>query len=182
MPKCKKCGLEYSKKSNNQKYCHKCGIINRKEHSKKYKKEWYIKNRDRLLLKAKKYIKDNKEIIKLRNKTYYEKNKHKEEFMIKIRNLTKKNYQKNKMNIRLYGRKYNVKKRYNLGWEDYLGLTKKCKICSFDKIVDLHHIDGNKKNNEKSNLMGLCPNHHFLIHKKGYTLKQLKEEFKDGKI
>lgn len=158
-------------------------LVNKnKEKIRKYKKEWYIKNRDRLLLKAKNYIKNNKEIIELRNKTYYEKNKHKEEFMIKIKNRTKKNKEKNREHTNLYGRKYNVKKRYNLEWNDYLGLTKKCKICSFNKIVDLHHIDGNKKNNKKSNLMGLCPNHHFLIHKKGYTLKQLKEEFKNEKI
>lgn len=153
-----------------------------KEKIRKYKKEWYIRNKDRLLLKAKNYIKNNKEIIKFRNKTYYEKNKHKEEFIMKTRNRTKKNYQKNKDNINLYIRKYNVKKKYNLEWDDYLKITKKCVICSFDKIVDLHHIDGNKKNNKKVNLIGLCPNHHFLIHKKRYTLKQLKKEFKNEKI
>ena len=96
-------------------------------------------------------LKNNKEIIKLKNKLYYEKNKHKKEFMIKMKNRTKKSKEKNKEHIKLYGRKYNVKKRYNLEWEE-------------------------------SNLIGLCPNHHFLIHKKGYTLKQLRREFKDGKI
>ena len=36
----------------------------------------------------------------------------------------------------------------------------KCSICGFDKIVAIHHIDENKKNNDPKNLIPLCPNHH----------------------
>jgi predicted HNH restriction endonuclease len=32
--------------------------------------------------------------------------------------------------------------------------------------VAIHHIDENKKNNEPSNLIPLCPNHHEMCHSK----------------
>ena len=46
----------------------------------------------------------------------------------------------------------------------YQKITSKCAICNFDKVVDLHHLDYNKKNNSESNLVGLCPNHHKMLH------------------
>jgi len=42
--------------------------------------------------------------------------------------------------------------------------SKKCVVCGFDKIVTVHHIDENKKNNKPENLIPLCPNHHEMIH------------------
>ena len=42
----------------------------------------------------------------------------------------------------------------------------KCAICGFDKIVAIHHIDENKKNNNPKNLIPLCPNHHEMVHSK----------------
>jgi hypothetical protein len=42
----------------------------------------------------------------------------------------------------------------------------KCVVCGFDKIVAIHHIDENKKNNDPSNLIPLCPNHHEMVHSK----------------
>jgi hypothetical protein len=42
----------------------------------------------------------------------------------------------------------------------------KCVICSFDKVIAIHHIDENKKNNDPSNLIPLCPNHHEMYHSK----------------
>lgn len=44
----------------------------------------------------------------------------------------------------------------------------KCAICDFDKVVDVHHIDGDHDNNDISNLIPLCPNHHMMIHTKKY--------------
>ena len=35
----------------------------------------------------------------------------------------------------------------------------------------IHHIDNNRENNEPDNLIGLCPNHHNLIHKKNAFLE-----------
>ena len=42
----------------------------------------------------------------------------------------------------------------------------KCAVCGFDKIVAIHHIDENRKNNNPSNLIPLCPNHHEMYHSK----------------
>ena len=40
----------------------------------------------------------------------------------------------------------------------------KCCICGEEKIVAVHHYDGNHDNNEISNLIPLCPTHHCYIH------------------
>lgn len=58
----------------------------------------------------------------------------------------------------------NYKKYHNLAPELYKKITSKCLICEFDKIVELHHLDENKKNNSEENLIGLCPNHHKMLH------------------
>jgi hypothetical protein len=41
---------------------------------------------------------------------------------------------------------------------------KKCIICEEDKIVEVHHYDGNNKNNDFMNLIPLCPTHHQYMH------------------
>ena len=42
----------------------------------------------------------------------------------------------------------------------------KCVVCGFDKIIAIHHVDHNKKNNSPENLIPLCPNHHEMVHSK----------------
>jgi len=59
---------------------------------------------------------------------------------------------------------WSKKKDFGLEFDTYKNLTKECIICGFNKIVDLHHIDENKQNNVKDNLIGLCPNHHKMLH------------------
>ena len=66
-------------------------------------------------------------------------------------------------------KRFNVKKYHNIPLELWQEVTKKCMLCGFDKIVDLHHLDHNKKNNSKENLLGLCPNHHKMIHDMRFT-------------
>ena len=61
-------------------------------------------------------------------------------------------------------KEYNKRKSHDIDLKTYKRVTEKCAICGFDKIVDIHHIDKNKKNNDSKNLVGLCPNHHRLIH------------------
>ena len=39
---------------------------------------------------------------------------------------------------------------------------KRCAICGWDLIVDVHHIDRNHNNNNPKNLIPLCPNHHRM--------------------
>jgi rubredoxin len=43
-----------------------------------------------------------------------------------------------------------------------------CIVCGFDKVIDVHHVDGNHDNNDYKNLVPLCPNHHQLFHSKKY--------------
>ena len=66
---------------------------------------------------------------------------------------------------------WNYEKRHKIPAKLYLKLTKKCLVCGFDKYVVLHHLDENHQNSDEKNLIGLCPNHHQLVH----TL-QYKEE------
>ncbi len=61
-------------------------------------------------------------------------------------------------------RAYNQRRRNNIDLKTFRKITKQCAICEFDKIVDVHHIDLNKTNNSQKNLIGLCPNHHRMIH------------------
>ena len=66
---------------------------------------------------------------------------------------------------------WNHQKNHNISVEKYKELTKECLICGFNKYVVLHHLDENHSNSDDKNLIGLCPNHHQMIH----TL-QYKEE------
>ncbi|MBU3940327.1 MAG: hypothetical protein KKH88_00145 [Nanoarchaeota archaeon] len=59
---------------------------------------------------------------------------------------------------------FNCRKRHNISFKLYKKLTKKCIICGFDKVVELHHLDRSKKNRSSENLIGLCPNHHKMLH------------------
>jgi hypothetical protein len=52
---------------------------------------------------------------------------------------------------------------------------KKCVICGFDKVVDVHHLDHNNKNNDINNLVPLCPNHHMMLHTKKYNTEMVTE-------
>lgn len=59
----------------------------------------------------------------------------------------------------------------NGNWSDdayrsscFLYHDKKCIVCDEDKIVEVHHLDGNKKNNKIDNLVPLCPTHHQYWH------------------
>lgn len=74
---------------------------------------------------------------------------------------------------------HNYRKYHNIEPEAYRKITKSCLICGFDKVVDLHHLDKNHKNNSESNLIGLCPNHHKMLHNlkwKDEILAQIKEK------
>ena len=72
----------------------------------------------------------------------------------------------------------NNQERHNISIELYKNITKKCVICGFAKIVDLHHLDENKKNNSETNLIGLCPNHHKMFHDLRYR-KEIAEQLRE---
>ena len=39
----------------------------------------------------------------------------------------------------------------------------RCCLCSYEKHIELHHIDGNSENHAKRNIAALCPNHHTEV-------------------
>jgi hypothetical protein len=48
------------------------------------------------------------------------------------------------------------------------GIIIKCEKCGYDKckeILGIHHIDHNRNNNKRTNLIVLCPNCHSLEHR-----------------
>ncbi len=51
----------------------------------------------------------------------------------------------------------------------------KCVVCNFDKVIEVHHLDHDRTNNSKENLVPLCPNHHMMIHRSNYADEVLKE-------
>jgi hypothetical protein len=69
----------------------------------------------------------------------------------------------------------------------FLYHEKKCVVCSENKIVDVHHLDENRDNNDIFNLIPLCPTHHrywHSIHKKEIenTVSNYIEDFKKSFI
>jgi hypothetical protein len=59
---------------------------------------------------------------------------------------------------------YHQRKQNKVDLKTFRKTTESCAMCEFNKIVDIHHIDANKQNNSPKNLVGLCPNHHRMIH------------------
>lgn len=43
---------------------------------------------------------------------------------------------------------------------------KKCIICDEDKIVSVHHFNGDSSDHRPENLVPLCPTHHMYMHSK----------------
>jgi len=53
-------------------------------------------------------------------------------------------------------------------WDAYIAaklIKGKCVNCGFKKCTQLHHIDKNRRNNKIKNLLELCPNCHYLLHR-----------------
>lgn len=63
---------------------------------------------------------------------------------------------------------FNAKKNFGLDLQTFKELTKECVSCGFKKIVEVHHLDSNNKNNSMENLVPLCPNCHKMIHSYAY--------------
>jgi len=73
----------------------------------------------------------------------------------------------------------NAKYYHNIDAETYKNLVEKCAICNFSKIIEIHHLDHNHNNSLPENMVGLCPNHHKMLHSKKYQseiFKMLKEK------
>lgn len=80
-----------------------------------------------------------------------------------------------------YGR-FDIYNKFKISLYEYKLLTKECAICGFNTTVDLHHIiplsQGGK--DEIYNYIGLCPNHHQLLHRnKVRNLVELREHYEN---
>lgn len=59
---------------------------------------------------------------------------------------------------------------------------KKCIICGEDKIVSVHHLDFDHRNNNPENLIPLCPTHHCYFHSSyRYLIEERIKEFLNSK-
>lgn len=69
-----------------------------------------------------------------------------------------------------------IKNKYNISYSLYKKKTEKCFVCGFKQGVHIHHIDSDKNNYSEKNLIGLCANHHQLIHSKKAVITILNGE------
>ena len=46
----------------------------------------------------------------------------------------------------------------------FLHHEKECVVCGENKIVAVHHLNENKKDNRPENLIPMCPTHHLYMH------------------
>lgn len=79
-------------------------------------------------------------------------------------------------NLNIYG-KSKTKKRKHISSKlrkEKTYTRKKCIWCRKSKVYELHHIDGNRSNSRRSNLIGLCGNCHHRATNGEITKKQLK--------
>lgn len=56
------------------------------------------------------------------------------------------------------------------GYKGYRTIAEKyykqqCVVCGVTDILDVHHIDENRENSHPSNLIFLCPNDHYRLHR-----------------
>lgn len=61
----------------------------------------------------------------------------------------------------------------NRVFERIKGIVGYCQLCGFNenvKLLDVHHIDCNKKNNHPENFIVLCPNCHAKVHRLGLNI------------
>lgn len=71
---------------------------------------------------------------------------------------------------------------YGTGPEDYRAKFAPdelvCKRCGYDEFsvsVQIHHIDHNRENNDRDNLMPLCANCHWALHNNKWFLSELSQ-------
>ena len=52
----------------------------------------------------------------------------------------------------------------------------KCKVCGKGEGIEVHHIDGDRANNNIENLIPLCKEHHLSVHRGDEEVYELVEQ------
>lgn len=63
-----------------------------------------------------------------------------------------------------------IPSKYHLDRDIFIEKKRRCAVCGQKQVVHIHHIDSNKKNDNSENLVGLCPNHHMMVHQNDASL------------
>jgi len=130
-----------------------------------------FKIREKINKARKIYYKNHKDVFKRCVKRYRQKPKVK----VRLKEYRKKYLQENKDRICITIKKCTIKKKYDLTLKEYSKITKECMIMGCKEntkgIIELHHINHNKKDNRKENFIGLCCNCHQKIHRLKYKIK-----------
>jgi len=166
---CRNCNLDLSEviQPYKRNYCSKVCYENYwLTFSKNYQKEQYLKNKSKVLEKNKLWMSKHPDYKNEWNR------RNREHVRIYYRNYILRLKDKKPDYFKKYRLKYAYYRFNGISLELYRQLTKNCQInnCGFSETVDLHHIDKNRNNNSLSNLIGLCPNHHQLIHRHKFNL------------
>jgi len=73
-------------------------------------------------------------------------------------------------NINWFGDNITDKGGRARAWRWYSSIKGKCEKCGSIFNVDIHHKDGNPKNNKRENIAFLCRSHHMKTDKRIYRL------------
>lgn len=65
------------------------------------------------------------------------------------------------------------------GYKEHTNHVRGSKFFKYPVILDVHHLDGNRENNDPSNLAILCPTCHALIHRGVYVKVRRSNLFRD---
>ena len=201
-------------------YCIKCGTTTVKHYAKGLCEDCYYKFVDsKRYWKRKEYFKThNKEYyqrpeVKIKMKEYYQRPEIKvkqKEYQQRSEVKAKQKRYYNRPDIRIKQKGYRKiyrqrpdvkakekirKRKNNKRSRIKAKLPKKCYICGFKEVLDIHHIKYSKNRIQRGKRRGddlamcrlkdylvLCPNHHAMIHRLGYTIEELKNITKQGQI
>ena len=101
-----------------------------------------------------------------------------------------KNYKKNKTCSHGCANTFFRTGKNNPNWKDSTYRTtcfefhpRRCIVCGEENIVEVHHYDGNRDNNEPQNLIPLCPTHHKYVHSRhNEKVEEYIEEYRKNYI
>ena len=131
-------------------------IESKKEINLRLIKAWQKKNPERCKQNIKNCWDKNREKYKAKQKEWRQSSEGKE---------WKKKYNQRPY-VKERRKNYKIYLRFGLTREEYDLIVSSCVMCGFNRYpCDCYHIDGDKNNNSRENLVGLCSNCHNGIHR-----------------